>query len=137
MCHLILEMAPKSWIPWYMKVTEKHDKKTTMLQCNLCHWTFAKKLEQQLSHLGYEQAPSKRNSGIGLCTKLPSRVKSLFKNCGGHYPSYNRELELTHSTFSTMKTISTYDFVVFKSTNISSCVRSTQLPTILFGMEKV
>jgi Protein of unknown function (DUF 659)/hAT family C-terminal dimerisation region len=106
-------------------------RKTDSLQCNLCRRIYARKLGRQLSHLGYEELPGKRNSGVGLCTKLTSRVLSLFKNCGGHYPRHNGELFSEHCTTSTLKNVSISEHSTPKSTGGDSCVGSTQVPPVI------
>ena len=124
-------MATKSWSPWYTEITEVLGRKTDSLQCNLCHRIYARRLERQLSHLGYKELPGKRNSGVGLCTKLSSRIRTLFKNCGGHYPKHNGELFSEHCTTPTLKFASASEHSTPKSTGEDSCVGSTQVPPLI------
>lgn len=122
-------MASKPWSPWYTEITEVLGRRTDSLQCNLCRRIYARRLERQLSHLGYEEIPGKRNSGVGLCTKLTSRIQALFKNCGGHYPRYNGELNVNQCATPSIKGVSSTEHSTPKSTEGDSCVGSTQLPS--------
>ena len=72
-------MGSKPWSPWYTEISLEVGRKSDSLQCSLCGRIFVKRLERQLSHLGYEGRSGKRTGGIGLCTKLTSRVHNLFK----------------------------------------------------------
>ena len=130
-------MAARPWSPWYTEISEELGRKTDSLRCNLCHSITSKKRERQLSHLGYEQVPGKRNTGVALCPKLTPYIHSLFKNCGGHYPRHNGELFLEPCTTSTMKTASSTEYSTPGSTGGDSCVGSTQVPIAVSQTENV
>ena len=124
-------MATKPWSPWYTEITEVLGRRTDSLQCNLCRRIFARRLERQLSHLGYEELSGKRNSGVGLCTKLTTRVQNLFKHCRGHYPKHNGELFSEHCTTPTLRFASVSEHSTPKSTGGDSCVGSTEAPPLI------
>jgi hypothetical protein len=119
-------MATKPWAPWYTEVKEIEGRKVDSMQCTLCRKIFAKRLERQLSHLGYELVPGKRNSGVGLCSKLTSRVQVLFKNCGGIYPKHNGELLSEHCVSPAMRYPTPSNLSTPRSMDGDSCVGSTQ-----------
>ena len=80
-------MASRGCSPWYTDVIDQEKKKTETVQCTLCKTIFAKRLERMLSHLGYDKVAGVRTSGVSRCTNLPGAVRTLFKNCGGKFPS--------------------------------------------------
>ena len=122
----LIAMGSKPWSPWYTEISLEVGRKSDSLQCSLCGHIFAKRLEQQLSHLGYEERSGKRTGGIGLCTKLTSLVHNLFKNCGGHYPKHNEELHSEHCTNPILENMPPLEQSPPKSNGGNSCVGSTQ-----------
>ena len=50
-------------------------------------WSSVNQKCRILSHLGYEGKNGRRDSGISLCPRLTSDVKSLFLRCDGMFPS--------------------------------------------------
>ena len=130
-------MATRPWTPWYKEIREVLGRKTDSLQCSLCQKTYARKLERQLSHLGYEEVLGKRNSGVSLCAKLTPPIRSLFRNCGGRYPRHSGELLPQRSTTPTLETPSSTEHGTPKSTGGDSCVGSTQVPIASSGADTV
>ena len=124
-------MGNKPWSPWYTEISPEVGRKSDSLQCSLCGRIFAKRLERQLSHLGYEERSGKRTIGIGLCTKLTSRVHNLFKNCGGHYPKHNGELHSEHCSNPILGDMPPFERSPPKSNGGNSCVGSTQAPLLI------
>ena len=124
-------MGSKPWSPWYTEISPEVGRKSDSLQCSLCGRIFAKRLERQLSHLGYEERSGKRTTGIGLCTKLTSRVHNLFKNCGGHYPKHNGELHSEHCSNPILGDMPPFERSPPKSNGGNSCVGSTQAPPLI------
>ena len=124
-------MGSKPWSPWYTEISLEVGRKSDSLQCSLCGHIFAKRLERQLSYLGYEERSGKRTGGIGLCTKLTSRVHNLFKNCGGHYPKHNGELHSKHCSNPILGDMPPFERSPPKSNGRNSCVGSTQAPLLI------
>ena len=124
-------MATKPWSPWYTEITDLQGRKTDSLQCNLCRRIFARRLERQLSHLGYEVLLGKRNSGVGLCTKLTTRIHNLFKKCRGQYPKHNGELLSEYCPTPSLNFASSSEHSTPMSTGGDSCVGSSQAPPLI------
>ena len=124
-------MGSKPWSPWYTEISPEFGRKSDSLQCSLCGRIFAKRLERQLSHLGYEKCSGKCTGGIGLCTKLTSRVHNLFKNCGGHYSKHNGELHSEHCSNPILGDMPPFERSPPKSNGGNSCVGSTQAPLLI------
>ena len=124
-------MGSKPWSPWYTEISPEVGRKSDSLQCSLCGRIFAKRLERQLSHLEYEERSGKRTGGIGLCTKLTSRVHNLFKNCGGHYPKHNGELHSEHCSNPILGDMPPFKQSPPKSNGGNSCIGSTQAPLLI------
>ena len=124
-------MGSKPWSLWYIEISPEVGRKSDSLQCSLCRCIFAKRLERQFSHLGYEECSGKRTGGIGLCTKLTSRVHNLFKNYGGHYPKHNGELHSKHCSNPILGDMPSFKQSPPKSNGGNSCVGSTQAPLLI------
>lgn len=118
-------MANKSSSPWFTDVHEVQGQRTTTptVQCNLCHKVMSKRLERQLSHLGYEGKRGVRLNTVTLCPKLNTRVMDLFRRCDGRFPPDNGEMSCAHSIplSSEVPNVGTP-----RSTGGDSCVGSSQ-----------
>ena len=124
-------MGSKPWSLWNTKISPEVGRKSDSLQCSLSGHIIARRLDRQLSHLGYEERFGKHTGGIGLCTKLTSRVHNLFKNCGGHYPKHNGELHSEHCTNPILGDMPPLEQSPPKSNGGNSCIGSTQAPLLI------
>ena len=119
-------MATKLSAPWFKKIHGMGGQAATSVQCNLCSKIFARRLERQLSHLGYEATPGKLNNGVTLCGKLTTRIQALFKRCGGQFPPHNGEMLFEHCLISSTDVSYAPEHGTPKSTSGDSCVGSSQ-----------
>lgn len=61
------------------------------MRCNLCSKVKTKRLERNLSHLGYVK-PGGRLTSVAICTELTPAVRQIFRGCGGIFPPHNGEM---------------------------------------------
>jgi Protein of unknown function (DUF 659)/hAT family C-terminal dimerisation region len=82
--------STSNWTPWYKVVPDNK------VECLICGADFSKKKNRMLSHLGYVDAKTGRDTNVGLCKLAKPHVFRAFRDCEGVAPPPLEPMESQH-----------------------------------------